>query len=180
VRYRGHWRGWGGLAATVTLAIATCMTPLGSAVLSASPLPTTLICETQATEVAPDARVSSGRIVLTLTAAAATLADGNPTTATAPDGATGRWTPSDIASGHDASLAARHRETCKAGCPVHGGVDGKPLELWAPRRAALDTAPAGERLTIAVVEVASGKFRASTFIDRQIAALEQGTCKTGE
>jgi hypothetical protein len=165
------------LAATFTLAIAiaTCMTPLGSAALSANPLPTTLICETQATEVAPDARVSSGRFVVTLAAA-----DGNTSTATPPDGATGRWTPSDIAGGHDASLAARHRENCKAGCPVHGGIDGKPLELWAPRRAALDTAPAGERLTVAVVELASGKFRASTFIDRQIAALEQGTCKTGE
>lgn len=122
-------------------------------------------CETQATQVAPEAKVSAGSFRIRL------LRPADLSEATA-----GTWTPVAHAPAHGATLALRHREICAAGCPLHVPGNGTGLELWAPRRTSLDKVGQGEALTIAVVDGTSMAIRASTFIDNAIASLEQGQC----
>lgn len=132
-----------------------------------------ITCETQATQVAPEARVSSGSLKLRLLRHAAPVVGLSPSD----QPAAGTWTASLSGTPHAASIAQRHAESCKSGCPLHIGGDGKAFELWVPRRVSLDQAAPGEMLTIAVIDATSLKLKASTFLDRQIASLEQGDCK---
>lgn len=127
-------------------------------------------CETQATQVAPEAKISAGLLRIRLDLSAATEAS-----ASGP-GAPGSWIPLQHAPSHLASIAARHRDACQGGCPIYVGAGGTVLELWVPRRTTLDKTAPGETLTIAVIDLTTLKIKASTFLDQQIASLEQGSC----
>ena len=154
------------VAALVAVVASTSTSQLSANPLALDPAqPLELVCETQATQVAPDARVTAGKLRLKL-----------DTSVPAKDGAVGTWSPIDRDSTHLGSLAERHREACKDGCPLFTAKDGTLLELWTPRRTTIDKMSAGEALTVAVVDGATGKLKASTFLDQQIASLEQGDC----
>ncbi len=128
--------------------------------------PLELVCQTQATQVAPEARVTAGKFRVKLDASG-----------TLKDGAAGIWQPVERDTTHLGSIAERHREACKDGCPMFTTTDGTAFELWVPRRTAIDQVAPGELLTVAVVNAATGKLKASTFLDQQIASLEQGDCE---
>lgn len=134
-----------------------------------------ITCETQATQVAPEARVSSGSLKVRLLRPSAQGGGQSQ----ADQQAAGTWTASLPGAPHAASIAQRHGDSCKSGCPLHIGSDGKVFELWVPRRVSLEQAAPGEMLTIAVIDAMSLKLKASTFLDRQIASLEQGDCRAG-
>ena len=123
--------------------------------------PVDLSCETQSVVVAPEAATTKGSVRVRLEAK---------------DGASGSWSVLDLAAAHTASFAARHKDVCGAGCAI-SITPGKPLELWAPQRAAPGTLPGGTALTLATIDLSTLKLRASTFLDKDIAALEQGECK---
>jgi hypothetical protein len=129
--------------------------------------PFDLRCETQATQVVPDAKVSAGAFRVRVTAPAVS-------------GEAGSWMPIDRDTRHEGSLSARHAEGCKAGCPAYvtagEGASIKSVELWAPRRTTMEKVEVTEPLTVAVIDATTWKLKASTFLDRGIASLEQGTC----
>lgn len=156
-------------------AVAVGLGAVASPALSADPLtlesgqPIEIRCETQATQVAPEAKISAGALKIRV--------ERKPSAPDAVPAAAGTWTPLDRDPGHDGSLAERHREACKSGCPLYVGLDNKGLELWFPRRSTLDRMAPGELLTIAVIDATTLKLKASTFLDQQIASLEQGDCQ---
>ena len=121
-----------------------------------------LSCETQSVVVAPEAATTKGTIQVRLTAAAGISVGGT-------------WATAEVASQHTASFAGRHKAVCANGCEF-AVVKGTSFELWAPKKAAPAAMGAGEALTVAVIDGETLKLRASTFIDKEIAALEQGTC----
>lgn len=123
-----------------------------------------LACTTHAVVVAPEAASTNGTFRITLSAKDQTGAD-----------RTGTWSVADVTVAHTGSLAARFKDLCAAGCPLNAPT-GKPLELWAPVRAGLGSQPAGSALTLAALKPDTMKFSASTFIDKEVAALEQGEC----
>ena len=127
--------------------------------------PIILACTTHAVVVAPEAASTNGTFRITLTTRDQTGADH-----------TGTWSVADVTAAHTGSLAARFKEVCAPGCPLNAS-DGKPIELWAPSRAALGSLPAGTTLTVAALKPDTLKLSASTFIDKDVAALEQGECK---
>ena len=128
--------------------------------------PIILACETQSTVVAPEAASTKGALRVRLEVRDAASAD-----------RTGTWSVVDLAVSHSASFAARLKDACASGCPLYLAKGGVSPELWAPKRAALGTLAPGEPLTVAAIDPATLKLRASTFIDKEIAALEQGECK---
>lgn len=156
------------IAITAAAGVACAMTTgsAGADPTSIAPgAPLEIRCETQATQVAPEAKVSAGAFRVRLDAVAG-----------APDGAAGTWTPVVRDAAHSGTLAERHREACRAGCPLYIGAESKAFELWVPRRTTLDKTAPGETLTIAVIDSTTLKLKASTFLDQQIASLEQGDC----
>lgn len=124
--------------------------------------PVVLSCETQSVVVAPEAATTKGTIRVQLT----------PVTAPSPGGT---WATAEAAAQHTASFAGRHKAACAGGCEF-AVVKGTSFELWAPKKAAPGSLGAGEALTVAVIDGETMKLRASTFIDKEIAALEHGTC----
>lgn len=128
-------------------------------------LPVFWTCETHAVVVAPEAASSKGMFKLR-------------TTATSGDG--GTWTLLERAPSHTGSFTARHGDCEKGECAYSAAVNATRLELWAPRKVAPASLPKGEPLTVATLDLTTGKLRASSFIDNAIAALEQGTCKAAE
>ena len=150
----------------LALAVLTCWAGL-SVRVRAEPIvltvgkPVDLACETQSVVVAPEAATTKGTVRVRLEAK---------------DGASGIWSVLDLAAAHTASFAARHKDGCGAGCAL-AITAGKPLELWAPKRAAPGSLPGGAALTLATIDLTTLKLRASTFLDQDIAALEQGECK---
>jgi hypothetical protein len=124
--------------------------------------PAVISCETSAVVVAPEAASTRGLVRMRLEAHAGD--------------ATGQWTITDIAATHTASFAARHKEVCASGCALII-APGVPVQLWAPGRVAPASIAAGAPLTIATLDPATFKLKASTIIDNAIAALEQGECK---
>ena len=133
--------------------------------------PVILVCETHSTVVAPEAASTKGALRVRL----------EVKDETAPDPAkpdrTGTWSVVDLAASHTASFAARLKDACAPGCPLYLAKGGVAPELWAPKRAALGTLAPGEPLTVAAIDAMTLKLRASTFIDKDIAALEQGECR---
>lgn len=124
--------------------------------------PVVLSCETQAVVVAPEAATTKGTIQVRLTAVAGASVGGT-------------WATGDVAPQHTGSFAGRHKASCSIGCEF-ALVKGTSFELWAPKKAAPAAMGAGEALTVAVIDGETLKLRASTFIDKEIAALEQGMC----
>lgn len=124
--------------------------------------PVVLLCETQSVVVAPEAATTKGTIQVRLTAVAGATTSGT-------------WAAGEVATQHTASFAGRHKTVCADGCEF-ALVKGTSFELWAPKKAALGSLGAGEALTVAVIDGETLKLKASTFIDKEIAALEQGTC----
>lgn len=155
-------------AAWPALAIACALSATG---LHAEPLlletgkPLLLACTTHAVVVAPEAASTNGTFRITLEAKEQSGAVGS-----------GTWSVADVSAAHAGSLATRFKEICAAGCPLIL-PDGKPAELWAPVRAAVGTVPAGQALMLATVKRDTSMLAASTFIDKDIAALEQGECQ---
>jgi hypothetical protein len=156
----------------VTLALAAVLAATGllTAAATAAPLafelgkPLTLACQTHSTVVAPTAASTIGKLRLRLEAKDTNGSD-----------RTGSWSVIDHDTAHTASLAARLKDGCATSCILHLGNAAAP-ELWAPKRAALGAVGVGEPLTVAVIDPLTLKLRASTFIDKEIAALEQGDC----
>lgn len=124
--------------------------------------PVVLSCETQAVVVAPEAATTKGTIQVRLTAVAGASVGGT-------------WAATEVATQHTGSFAGRHKAVCANGCEF-ALVKGTSFELWAPKKAAPAAMGVGEALTVAVIDGETLKLRASTFIDKEIAALEQGTC----
>lgn len=160
-----------GRAALASIALATIVISAAVADQLAIQIgrPVEVSCETQATQVAPTAEISAGTFRVRIDA----IAD-------AANGAAGTWTILNRADTHLGSLTERHGSPCKGGCPLYAPPDGKTIELWVPRRTTIDKAAPGELLTIAVIDTSTLKLKASTFLDQQIASLEQGTCKVGD
>ena len=137
--------------------------PVAAATLSLDAgKPIVLSCETQSVVVAPEAATTKGSIQVRLTAVAGASMGGT-------------WATAEVAPQHTASFAGRHKAVCATGCEF-ALVKGTSFELWAPKKAAPGSLGAGEALTVAVIDGETLKLRASTFIDKEIAALEQGTC----
>jgi hypothetical protein len=123
--------------------------------------PVDMSCDTQSVVVAPDAATSKGTFRIRLEAK---------------DSASGLWSLIDMAQAHTSSFVARQKDTCAQGCLLAITAE-KPFELWAPKRAAPGSLLATEPLTVATLDPVTLKLRASTFLDKDVAALEQGECK---
>lgn len=127
-----------------------------------------ITCQTQSVALAPTAASTSGTLRLRLDFAA-----------TAGD-RIGTWTILEAASTHTASLAARHRGMCAGGCELALAAVTTPwpdFQLWAPKRAAPGSVGADEPLTVAILDARTLAFSASTFLAKEIAGLEKGSCK---
>jgi hypothetical protein len=119
-------------------------------------------CQTQSVTVAPTAATTNGTFRLRIV--------GQALAAT-------RWTILDVDPQHTASFAAP-QSACRTDCEATREPQTPTVvTLWSPKRSAPASLPAGEALTVATVDTATGKLRASTIIDNAIAALEQGTCE---
>lgn len=129
------------------------------------PPPVVWVCETHAVVVAPEAASSKGKFKLR-------------TTAETPEA--GSWAVFDRDAIHSGSFAARHGDCESGGCAYTLAANATRYELWAPRKVAPALLPKGDPLTVATLDLTTGRLRASSFIDNAIAALEQGTCKVGE
>ena len=128
------------------------------------PPPVAWVCETHAVVVAPEAASSKGVFKLRTTPES---------------GEAGVWVSSDLQEAHKGSFLALH-PGCAKGCAYSVTANATRLELWAPKKVAPSGMPKGEPMTVATLDLTTGKLRASSFIDNAIAALEQGTCKAGE
>ena len=124
----------------------------------------TWVCETHAVVVAPEAASSKGTFKLRTTPES---------------GEAGVWVSSDLQEAHKGSFLARH-PGCATGCGYSVTANATRFELWAPKKIAPSAMPKGEPMTVATLDLTTGRLRASSFIDNAIAALEQGTCKAGE
>jgi hypothetical protein len=150
-------------ALALVAGVVGCAGPVAGAGLSLDAgKPVVLSCETQSVVVAPEAATTKGTIQVRLSAVAGASVGGT-------------WAAGDVASQHTASFAGRHKTVCANGCEF-AVVKGTSFELWAPKKAAPGSLGAGEPLTVVVIDGETLKLKASTFIDKEIAALEQGTC----
>lgn len=133
--------------------------------------PVEISCETKSVAVAPEAKTSAGMMRLKLEAKEASSTS-----------VTGTWSILDKSAQHGASFAQLQAAPCKDGCPLHAlipaaSTDKTSVELWAPQRATLDGVPATTLLTVAALDLKTMSVRISSFLDKQIAVLEQGDCK---
>jgi hypothetical protein len=133
--------------------------------------PIEISCETKSVAVAPEAKTSAGTMRLKL----------EPKEASSTS-ITGTWSILESSAQHAASFAQLQAAPCKDGCPLHGlilaaSTDKSSVELWAPQRATLDGVPATTLLTVAALDLKTMSVRISSFLDKQIAVLEQGDCK---
>jgi hypothetical protein len=135
--------------------------------------PLELSCDTKSVVVAPEAKTTTGTVRLRLELKASSTGDGS---------LTGAWAIIETTPAHTASFAAQQAIACKDGCPLTATAPAGPdkpmrIELWAPRRAAIDGISPNVPLTVAALDTGARTLRVSTFLDKQIAALEQGECK---
>ncbi len=145
---------------TAAVVLSLVVAASANSALARTPQVTTWTCQTQSVVVAPEAASSKGAFRMTTT-----LSDTLDS---------GSFSIADPDASHTASFAARH--LCRASCELL--VAKYPaLELWLPSKQAPTAMPTGQPLTVAVLDTATGKLRASTIIDNAIAALEQGTCE---
>jgi hypothetical protein len=133
--------------------------------------PVEISCETKSVAVAPEAKTSAGKVRLKL----------EPKEASATS-ITGTWSIQESSPQHAASFAQLQASACKDGCPLHAllpgaSTDKSNVELWAPQRATLDGVPATTLLTVAALDLKAMTVRISSFLDKQIAVLEQGECR---
>jgi hypothetical protein len=126
-----------------------------------------LTCETKAVAVVPEAKTTAGTLKLKIEAKDAT-----------DKGLSGTWLILDVAPQHSASFAVVQARSCREGCPLLMSPEATTrAELWAPRRAALDGISPNLPLTVAALDLTTKTLRVSTFLDKQIASLEQGECQ---
>lgn len=149
-------------AAAFSAALSAANPAASDPLVLATGKPIELDCDSQAVVVAPEAATTKGTLRVRLEAK-------EPLD-------TSSWTVADIAIAHTGSFAARHKGGCAGGCTLTVAKDG-PFELWAPKRVSPGAMAPGEALSVATIDPATLKLRASTFIDKDIAALEQGECK---
>jgi hypothetical protein len=133
--------------------------------------PVEITCETKSVAVAPEAKTSAGMVRVKL----------EPKEASSTS-ITGTWAIQESSPQHGASFAQLQAAPCKDGCPLHAlipaaSTDKSSVELWAPQRATLDGVPATTLLTVAAIDLKAMTVRISSFLDKQIAVLEQGDCK---
>ncbi len=129
-----------------------------------------LSCETNAVnfETNPFA-ASKGRIDLVLT-------DGNREgEGEGGNKIAGTWKVTRVDDGHTSSFAKTTTDDCAAGCPFTTGKD-KAVQLWAPKPLALSQLADGQLLVLASFDPVSREIKVSSFRDKQMAALERGTC----
>jgi hypothetical protein len=161
-------------AAALAVALASWFAPASAdpALNLTIATPLDITCETKAVAVAPEAKTTAGTLRVRLNR----TDDGTTGTMV------GTWTVIETATRHSASFAALQSMACKDGCPLGTTpqADARPpvkVELWAPRRATLDGISPNVALTVAALDLTAMTLRVSTFLDKQIAALEQGDCR---
>lgn len=128
-------------------------------------------CETKSVAVAPEAKTSAGTLRIKLEPKEASSSS-----------IMGTWFILEASPQHAASFAQLQATPCKDGCPLHAliptaSTDKTSVELWAPQRATLDGVPAATLLTVAALDLKAMTLRVSSFLDKQIAVLEQGDCR---
>lgn len=168
-------RKWQQSSELLALAFCTALLPLKySPPLHAEPLKLEpgksieITCDTRAVVVATDAAAATaGAIRLKLDVAAGEKAE------------KGTWSVVSADDAHKGSLAQRHKETCAKGCPFDLSGKGE-FQLWAPEPKTIDKLGDKDTLTVAVIKPDNSEIRASTFVGREIEALESGACKTDE
>ena len=153
-----------GCVGLVTMAFDPGMATEPSGPRTDVPPPVAWVCETHSVVVAPEAASSKGTFKLRTT----------PESGTA-----GTWAALELAESHKGSFVARY-PVCATACAYTATVNATRLELWAPKKVAPASLPAGEPMSVATLDLTTGSLRVSTFIDNAIAALEQGTCKAGD
>lgn len=156
-------------AAVAALAVALAAIPAGAAdPLKLEPGQTVeLTCETRSVVVAGAAKISKGEIRLKLTGAE-------------PQGSqAGTWAVVTVDAGHASSLAAIHRQACAGACPMQISAKAQPM-LWAPRIAMPDAMEGDAALTVVAIDPETLGLKASTYRSKDIAALEQGTCRRAD
>lgn len=156
-------------AAVIAGALALCGPVHATPLTIEANKPLELTCDTQSVVVAPEAATTKGRIRLRLEAKPAEQGSG----------LIGTWSVLDQAAEHTASFASHHKAACAVACELEL-TKATAFQLWAPKRAAPGTLATGSELTVAVIDTQTLKLRASTFIDKDIAALEQGDCRVAE
>ena len=155
-------------AAAVALATLATSSRAAAEPLKVAPGQTVeLTCETRSVVVAGEAKISKGEIRLKLTG-------------TEPQGTqAGTWAVVTVDAGHASSLAAVHKQACASGCPLQIGARAQPM-LWAPKIAMPDAMEGDAALTIVAIDPETLGLKASTYRSKDIAALEQGTCRRAE
>jgi hypothetical protein len=156
-------------AAVAALAVALVSGPAHAAdTLTIAPGQTVeLTCETRSVVVAGEAKISKGEIRLKLTGAESQGAQA------------GTWAVVTVDAGHASSLAAVHKQACASGCPMQIGAKAQPM-LWAPRIAMPDAMEGDAALTVIAIDPETLGIKASTYRAKDIAALEQGTCRRAQ
>jgi hypothetical protein len=170
-RARGVWAIAAAALALGTLAAKAQEPSKQEAVKLVINQPVEISCDTKSVAVAPEAKTSAGRVRLKL----------EPKEASATS-ITGTWSIQESSPQHAASFAQLQADPCKDGCPLHAlipaaSTDKTSVELWAPQRATLDGVPATTLLTVAALDMKAMTVRISSFLDKQIAVLEQGDCR---
>ncbi len=155
-----------GFAAAIYSATAVIAVPA----LAAEPLdltnPVSLTCETSAVILdAEPFKASQGNVSIEVK-----LDD-----TAAPDGL-GRWKVTSNGEKHASSFGATAPKSCNPDCPLTQGKDGT-IQLWSPKPMALTQISDGETLVLISINKTSLELKASSFRDKQLAALERGECK---
>ncbi|MCH9807820.1 MAG: hypothetical protein K0U74_08820 [Alphaproteobacteria bacterium] len=88
----------------------------------------------------------------------------------------GRWKIASSSSDHDSSFAVTTPETCKPDCPLTQGKDGA-IQLWSPKPMALTQIDDETTLVLVSIDPKTLELKASSFRNKQLAALERGECK---
>lgn len=161
------WTGARAAAAALAVALAAGPSSAGDPLKLEPGKTVELTCETRSVVVAGEAKISKGEIRLKLTG-------------TEPQGTqAGTWAVVTVDAGHGSSLAAVHKDACASACPLQIGGKAQPM-LWAPRIAMPDAMEGDAALTVVAIDPETLSLKASTYRSKDIAALEQGTCRRTE
>lgn len=161
------WTLWRAACAVALATFATAPTAAAEPLKLEPGQTVELTCETRSVVVAGEAKISKGEIRLKLTG-------------TEPQGTqAGTWAVVNVDAGHASSLAAVHRQACASACPLQIGAKAQPM-LWAPKIAMPDAMEGDAALTVVAIDPETLGLKASTYRSKDIAALEQGTCRRAE
>lgn len=128
--------------------------------------PIEITCETKAVVVMPDgANATAGTMRISMR-----LKDDTARPKT------GEWRIVQADPRHVGSLAVGGVQTCRDACTLTIAQDDQ-IQLWAPAPKSLDQLADGEKLVLAILKTANLDLRATSFVGKEIEALEEGFCK---